>query len=388
MLTTFTKTAIAAVFLLTNIPLLNGADGSIPAANGLIAHEWGTFTTVAGEDGKPLMWRPFASADLPCFVERLLPQSPKSSMYTTVRMETPVIYFYSKRPERVSVHVDMPQGLITEWYPKATSGPRTEGAAGGRIAWNDVQLLADPLMKEPAYPVTKGDSHYYPARATDATPLTAGGQTEKLLFYRGVGNFDVPVHARFDDAGRLRMKVHGVDGGLPVAIYFENRGDGRVGFRVARGIQESTTLWDAPEVRANGLAEVQQLLREELVNAGLFPKEAAAMVETWRDSWFETGTRILYLAPRAMVDRVLPLRIQPGPAAVERVFAGRVELLAPWRAEELRRTSDPAVMLRAGRFLDSFGTMIHKGSGARLHDAAYRAASKKMWDESAAGCVR
>jgi hypothetical protein len=382
MLTTFKPTAIAAVFLLTNIPLLTGADGSIPATHGLIAHEWGTFTTVAGEDGNPMMWRPLASADLPCFVERLHPFRPKSSTFTTVRMETPVIYFYSKRPERVSVRVDMPGGLITEWYPSASAN------RGGRIEWNNVQLLADPSLNEPVYPVTKGDSHYYPARATDATPLTASGQTEKLLFYRGVGNFDVPVHARFDDAGRLRVKVYG-GGALPVAIYFENRGEGRVGFRVARDLREGDLVWDAPEVRADGEAEVRQLLREELVRAGLFPKEAAAMVETWRDSWFETGTRVLYLAPRAMVDRVLPLQIQPGPVAVERVFAGRVELLAPWRAEELRRTTDAAVMLRAGRFLDSFYAMIQRGSGGvRLNAAAYGAAAKKMWDESLAGCVR
>ena len=31
-------------------------------------------------------------------------------------------------------------------------------------------------------------------------------------------------------------------------------------------------------------------LERMLIGAGLFPKEALAMVETWRDSWFEEGT--------------------------------------------------------------------------------------------------
>ena len=36
-------------------------------------------------------------------------------------METPVIYFYSKEPQTVDVRVDFPQGIITEWYPQATT---------------------------------------------------------------------------------------------------------------------------------------------------------------------------------------------------------------------------------------------------------------------------
>ena len=38
----------------------------------------------------------------------------------TVRMETPVLYFYSARKTTVSVAVDFPKGLITEWYPHAS----------------------------------------------------------------------------------------------------------------------------------------------------------------------------------------------------------------------------------------------------------------------------
>jgi len=41
-----------------------------PPSDQLAAHEWGTFTTVAGEDGRAIEWLPLSGpTDLPCFVE-------------------------------------------------------------------------------------------------------------------------------------------------------------------------------------------------------------------------------------------------------------------------------------------------------------------------------
>src|SRR5687767_4646810 len=71
----------------------------------LTVHEWGTFTTVAGEDVRAVAWRSCdGPVDLPCFVERAdLP--PKVLFVTTVRMETPVLYFYAPRPLTADVAV-------------------------------------------------------------------------------------------------------------------------------------------------------------------------------------------------------------------------------------------------------------------------------------------
>src|SRR5438477_4812657 len=86
---------------------------------GLVTHEWGTFTSVAGEHGARVAWAPLSGpADLPCFVERLGTENLKA-FAGLVRMETPVLYFYAQRPMTLSVHVDFPKGWITEWYPKA-----------------------------------------------------------------------------------------------------------------------------------------------------------------------------------------------------------------------------------------------------------------------------
>jgi hypothetical protein len=99
-------------------------------------------------------------------------------------------------------------------------------------------------------------------------------------------------------------------------------------------------------------------LRRELEGAliaqGLYAKEAKAMVDTWRDSWFEEGTRLFYIVPPAMVDSLLPLTVAPKPTVVTRVFVGRVELITPGTMEAVRQAiaTDDANALRAhGRFL-------------------------------------
>jgi hypothetical protein len=67
-----------------------------------------------------------------------------------------------------------------------------------------------------------------------------------------------------------------------------------------------------------------------LIAQGLYPREAAAMVKTWQDSWFEEhGLRIFYLLPQAWTERVLPLSLEPAPAELKRVMVGRAELLTP-----------------------------------------------------------
>src|ERR1044071_6254048 len=95
----------------------------------LVVHEWGTFTSIAGRDGVALDWRPLnGPSDLPKFVHTIPDADDglrhrrvqgKDSMTARVRMETPVLYFYSGKEMDVSVKVDFPKGKITEWYPQA-----------------------------------------------------------------------------------------------------------------------------------------------------------------------------------------------------------------------------------------------------------------------------
>jgi hypothetical protein len=95
-------------------------------------------------------------------------------------------------------------------------------------------------------------------------------------------------------------------------------------------------------------------LEAALVSQGLFAKEASAMVETWRDSWFEEGTRLFYIVPPAMVEEILPLTMQPRPAKVVRVFVGRVEVFTASTIKAVETAvyaNDKSVIATYGRFL-------------------------------------
>src|SRR5690349_19815621 len=62
------------------------------AQTGLTVHEWGTFTSVAGADGQSVDWTPLSGPqDLPCFVEHAR-TSPDASLLTTLQVKGRDIY--------------------------------------------------------------------------------------------------------------------------------------------------------------------------------------------------------------------------------------------------------------------------------------------------------
>jgi hypothetical protein len=312
--------------------------------NQLIVHEWGTFTTIAGEDGLALEWRPLVDkSDLPGFVHDhnapgfRHPGSEKQDLSALVRMETPVIYFYSPRELNVSVRVDFPQGRITEWYPQART-------AGNGIDWGLVRVVPGTpvaLMK------SDGPSHYYAARDVDAAAVricsTGGDEWERFLFYRGVGNFQLPLRAGLESGG-VRISDLGAVGSL---IVFENR-DGKIGYRTDQ-ISEHETMLPRP-LPGSDFAGLMSEFEKLLVSHGLYEKEARAMLATWRDSWFEEGLRIFYVLPRENVDAILPATIEPAPQQFVRVLVGRIELITPEMTAKVLEGGDG--LKRLGRFAE------------------------------------
>jgi hypothetical protein len=331
----------------------------------LVVHEWGTFTSIAGPDGQAVQWRPLTGpSDLPCFVTLLNPNSIKlppqgvPGLKATVRMETPVLYFYAASKQTVRASVTFPQGLISEWYPQATVPPATPIPTGlnslGRIQWNDVRVT--PGAKE-NFPTEPDGSHYYAARETDAAPLSVGGQQEKFLFYRGLANFRLPLSATIDRDGRIAVE-QGAGAAVNTFVLFERRA-GRIGYRVAHAAGRNIVL-DRPDLTA-GIESLREELRSILTTEGLYAREAAAMVETWRDSWFEDGARLFYVFPQSAVDAVLPLQIEPKPADLKRVFVGRMEIITPEIESEVAeavRTNNQAVLRKYGRFLEPISQVV------------------------------
>ena len=151
----------------------------------LIVHEWGTFTSVIGLEGQPLSWRPLRfESDVPKFVYSVDQGSSfrgfrypsKSMSAVTVRMETPVLYFYGSQETEVSAKVSFPHGKITEWYPTAQVSRET-------INWASFKIIPGALV---TFQHDSSQNHYYPARQTDGAPIQVPTETgvehEKFLF--------------------------------------------------------------------------------------------------------------------------------------------------------------------------------------------------------------
>src|SRR5437667_6658481 len=81
---------------------------------------WIVVVVLLSEIGAAVDWDALGGKDdLPTFVNNFGYRCFKWRLTGTVRMETPVIYFYSPRELDAHVKVAFPRGLITEWYPKA-----------------------------------------------------------------------------------------------------------------------------------------------------------------------------------------------------------------------------------------------------------------------------
>jgi hypothetical protein len=368
-----------------------GTGDVIKASNpGLVVHEWGTFTSIAGEDGRAVQWLPQGGPlDLPCFVERISSEL-KGGLSGTVRMETPVIYFYAPREMTVDVNVRFRQGVLTEWYPRPAKSASSDSASvrkaalDGTIAWRNVKVVPGA---EANFPIEREANHYYVARQTDAAPLQSGSETEKFLFYRGVGRLPPPISAIVGEDGKIVVRNSRGDA-LGDLMLFQNR-DGNVGHQVRHAAAGPVTF--DPSTFDDESAPPQAELEKMLVAHGLYRREAKAMVESWRDSWFEQGTRLFYIVSGQTVDTILPLEITPAPAEVTRVFVGRMELITPAALREvgeLIAKPDWATLARYGRFLQPIGKRLLASSPAaeRAKIEQRLQAVSSSWAPPAAGC--
>lgn len=344
-----------AILTLVLCAPLFGAGLVLPVNPPVTIHEWGTFTSVADANGQSIPWVPLneKSADLPCFVHRVGDGTFKYVTVGLVRMETPVDYFYTDAPATITVKVDFPGSMITEWYPQAALKTGSQ-----EIVWRDLSLLPGAT---PTLLTTKNPSRYFAARATDSVPVQSGNESEKLLFYRGIGLEKPPV-APVSEGNGIRIYNTGNET-IPVAILFENQ-SGHIGYRVIRNLKNDTEAY-APELTAS-LENLRTELIADLVQSGLYQKEATAMLETWHDSWFEPGMRVIYLMPQAAVDRILPMTITPAPHETQRIFVGRAEILSPWTEHTIRKameTGDTKTLDTFGRFLPPFLAQIRAKGG-------------------------
>jgi hypothetical protein len=380
-----TVSRFAALALLTFA--LSATVGAQNVTSDLTAHEWGTFTSIAGRDGQAMKWLPQnGSVDLPDFVEHLREANFKASLSGTVRMETPVLYFYSPRETTLSVKVSLAKGLITEWYPHASHVEPSEVRAAdvlyqrhgrGSITWDSVTVSPDLTASlprgDPRNDTNKDQGkQYFAARETSAAPLVVktptGNQQEKFLFYRGVSTFSLPVSATVTPNGAIHITNLYPDE-IPAVILFERRGD-KLGYRLGGALSGKTSgeiSLDPPELTAT-FESLSHDLEDILTAQGLYPDEARAMIETWRDSWFEEGSRLFYIVPTHFVNAILPLTINPAASQTVRVFVGRLELITPattLAVKNILATHDLAALQKYARFLEPILDQIRASTPAQ-----------------------
>src|SRR5262249_33356051 len=204
---------------------------------------------------------------------------------------------------RVAVNGDLPKAWSTEWYPFAAAAPHPKlttpkpGTTGQSIGWNAKLVPSEPAI----FPTEDGENHYYAARETDAVPLQAevamtekqrdevrrGGivvQRERFLFYRGVGTFPPPVGLRA--LGRGHARGTGAAGERVNGLVLVTVRGGNVGFKVIGDLESGAQAEAVIPEAAGSRSELGEVLVKSLTAAGLYEKEARAMVKTWDSAWF------------------------------------------------------------------------------------------------------
>jgi len=262
-------------------------------------------------------------------------------------------------PRTVNARVDFPQGALTEWYPvvKKFQSGKADGSldivGNAYLDWGTVRLtppkqFADIRVKGPkgkafpaSLPPVDANDHYGRARETDSAIVETidtdhASHFEKFLFYRGLGNFELPM--KLTALGDDRFEI-------------TNSGDEASGasllMRIDRGLVRFTRIDPVsprsmievvlPETEST-VDQLTEATVRELIAAGLYEKESLAMVNTWRTNWFgENGTRLLYLVPQKQTDKLLPLKVDPAPDEQVRVLVGRLETITPEDCQQLVR---------------------------------------------------
>jgi len=323
----------------------------------LVVHEWGTFLSMSGSDGATLEGMYHEEHALPPFVHaRSRDQLRLRSMM--LKGETPVIYFYTDQAQKVQVTARFPRGLWTQWYPQAqVVGPQLAATAApleardGHITWcadvipaRDVPSPTPPAAAKGALWNFARDVDAAYVRTVDRTRKPATPESDRFLFYRGLGRAPLPLRLTTSDSQTLSLDCDDPRGAQHIFILHVEGGRGSYTYLpdIRRGAPLTVPV---PSLEgAQPLAEFTRRLGDDLaarlVDCGLYPKEARAMVNTWKTSYFQTeGVRALFVLPRATTDALIPLTISPEPKELVRVMVGRIEVLTP----ERERAAEKAV---------------------------------------------
>ena len=349
---------------------------SLNASIQLDVHEWGTITTRHLPNGKPegRLNRIQKSEELPEFVHEFEPEATGNNRLrkrratpgrtdVTMRLETPVIYFHVPKGEQFvesfDVKVDFRGGVIKEFYPNAKPSVAVDRdrihskiKAGILKGWDGKQLnrfvksslewKGLRLTHSFNFPCTAKEVWLAPRRVKSSNIVNAEGEVERYLFYRGVANLNALFQTTIKDSRVSLLSpliLHWMPGKSMTfpKVWIVNSNDlGETAFieRADISIEKNKTathLWTVAQFKEKAysyanLDKLRKSMKRELIEQGLFEDEAEAMLETWKDGYFNAyGTRVLYIVPQEWINYHLPLDISV-PHKLKRVFIGKIAL--------------------------------------------------------------
>ena len=408
---------LGAVLLLFTLPAA--------AADKWTIHEWGTFTSLQNESGDAIGGINSDDEPVPLFVHRLanflllqptdVPYSisqgaPSCHPDVTMRLETPVIYFHPPASQskiaEANVAVKFRGGWLTEYYPDAA--PTAEGLhpsgysptnglasfygmefghlkseSESKLEWKNLEIGGN-------WTFTNTTAHVWtsPRAVHAASVRTENSESEKFLFYRGVGHIDAPLKISQDtNSGELifRSQLKDLPINKPLTLrsiwLVDIRAGGKVAFRTLppfsldqnskKIVAHTAASFETKDFSGANLEKLKSSLRNALVADGLFTDEADALLNTWELSYFKsTGLRVFFLVPRQWTDFYLPLEISL-PANLNRVMVGRIELVTPEQRRllhELGGYSPERVRAEFGQLWTNFyaGPAIKQGEFEKL----------------------
>jgi hypothetical protein len=325
----------------------------------LIVHEWGTFTSFQDERGRAIGGINTDDEPVPQFVHTIagglllsrteLPPTffqgtPHCHPDVNMRLETPVLYFHADKNfhGRVDVRVEFKGGWLTQFYPDAEAvAPGVRGEQFGTLARNTVGSLTWRNLEVNAAgagPQTT-EAVWTAPRAVEAQQVkTEKGESEKYLFYRGVGHLDAPLSVTRDSGGTLNIAAHESAhvAGVSQLWYADIRKDGSGAYRALHVADNAPVLattraeFTPADYAPKAIANLRTEMRGALVTAGLNADEAEALLNTWQISYFKSaGARVFFLVPQEWTDRVMPLSVSGESCEIRRVMVGRIELVSP-----------------------------------------------------------
>jgi hypothetical protein len=321
----------------------------------LVVHEWGVFTVL--NDAK------YANANrkeewgsLPKFFYRQFPE--ERLRWLPSLWDKPIVYFYAKPASlRLRVQVRFPEGAPVVWWPAAADPvddwPGTLSKQKPRpfraLTWDAwVGDIAPVLVRyAPAKAQQPGakledfplaaDCWLNQARLPTASRVTVIGsdpakekrgpgsqerlETERFLYYDGLVPAPDYLHCeKVDDTSVTLRNLAKFD--LTRLFVVDRREKGRVRFAIIDGAKQALAASTARRLDLQAVGDTdwpalgKKQIRQALLDAGLFEAEADSLLTIWHKHLFEAeGITALHILPVSEYDRMLPLDVQPAPAA-------------------------------------------------------------------------